>query len=90
MTTWTRPTCPTSDSPATPDRLGGIIHLVASAWEEPRQDADGRPPRKFYKLTDDGIRTARLELAEASMNATRPAGGTSTSGTRRRTPGEAR
>lgn len=50
--------------------------LVTSAWEEPRQDASGRPPRKFYKLSGEGIRVARLELAEASMNAARPAGGT--------------
>jgi PadR family transcriptional regulator PadR len=49
--------------------------LVTSAWEEPRQDAGGRPPRKFYKLTGDGVRVARLELAEASMNAARPADG---------------
>jgi len=38
--------------------------LVASAWETPQQD--GERPRKYYQLTGEGIRTARLELARAS------------------------
>jgi PadR family transcriptional regulator PadR len=62
--------------------------LVTSVWEEPRQDAGGRPPRKFYKLTGEGIRVARLDLAEASMNAARQANGTG--GARRPAPGGAR
>lgn len=62
--------------------------LVTSAWEEPRQDASGRPPRKFYKLSGEGLRVARLELAGASMNAARPAG--SRGGVRRPAPGDAR
>ena len=65
--------------------------LVTAAWEQPRPDADGRPPRKFYTLTDEGIRTARLELAEAAMNAARPVSGASaTSATRRPATGGAR
>jgi len=38
--------------------------LVASAWETPQHD--GQRPRKYYQLTAEGIRVARLELAQAS------------------------
>jgi PadR family transcriptional regulator, regulatory protein PadR len=38
--------------------------LVTSAWETPQQD--GQRPRKYYQLTGEGIRIARLELAHAS------------------------
>ena len=38
--------------------------LVTSAWETPQQD--GERPRKYYQLTGEGIRVARLELAQAS------------------------
>jgi PadR family transcriptional regulator, regulatory protein PadR len=39
-------------------------NLVSSAWETPQQD--GERPRKYYQLTGEGIRIARLELAQAS------------------------
>ena len=38
--------------------------LVASAWETPQHE--GQRPRKYYQLTAEGIRVARLELAQAS------------------------
>jgi PadR family transcriptional regulator PadR len=38
--------------------------LVVSAWETPQEE--GQRPRKYYKLTGEGIRIARLELAQAS------------------------
>ena len=38
--------------------------LVTSAWETPRQE--GQRPRKYYQLTGEGLRIARLELAQAS------------------------
>jgi DNA-binding PadR family transcriptional regulator len=38
--------------------------LVASAWETPQEE--GQRPRKYYRLTGEGIRVARLELARAS------------------------
>jgi PadR family transcriptional regulator, regulatory protein PadR len=38
--------------------------LVASAWETPQEE--GQRPRKYYRLTGEGIRIARLELAQAS------------------------
>lgn len=43
--------------------------LVDSQWEDPRPDAGGRPPRKYYRLTAEGARIARLELARASTTA---------------------
>jgi len=56
--------------------------LVTSEWELQPDDASGRPPRKYYQLTGEGARVARLELAQASLAArpnrqstTRPAGG---------------
>lgn len=52
--------------------------LLVSEWEQPRTgDQDGRPPRKYYRLTGEGIRVARLELAAADLNAPRTAGGSS-------------
>jgi PadR family transcriptional regulator PadR len=58
--------------------------LVDSQWEDQRPDAGGRPPRKYYQLTAEGARVARLELARASTApsstrhvAPRPARGTS-------------
>lgn len=38
--------------------------LVTSAWETPQED--GQRPRKYYQLTGEGIRVARLELAHVS------------------------
>jgi PadR family transcriptional regulator, regulatory protein PadR len=43
--------------------------LVASAWETPQHD--GQRPRKYYQLTGEGLRVARLELAEASARGQR-------------------
>jgi DNA-binding PadR family transcriptional regulator len=45
--------------------------LVGSAWETPQQE--GQRPRKYYQLTGEGIRIARLELARAARS--RPAPG---------------
>jgi PadR family transcriptional regulator, regulatory protein PadR len=39
--------------------------LVHSEWEGQRPDAAGRPPRRYYRLTAEGARVARLELARA-------------------------
>jgi PadR family transcriptional regulator, regulatory protein PadR len=43
--------------------------LVDSEWETQREDAGGRPPRKYYRLTAEGLRVARLELAQAASQA---------------------
>lgn len=34
--------------------------LIESRWETPK---DGRPPRKMFQFTGDGVAAARLELA---------------------------
>jgi DNA-binding PadR family transcriptional regulator len=39
--------------------------LVTSAWETPQQE--GQRPRKYYRLTGEGIRVARLEIAQVSI-----------------------
>ncbi len=44
--------------------------LVASAWETPQHE--GQRPRKYYRLTSEGIRVARLELAQASRQQRAP------------------
>jgi len=46
--------------------------LVASAWETPRQD--GERPRRYYRLTGEGIEVARLELARLSARRRRVPG----------------
>jgi PadR family transcriptional regulator, regulatory protein PadR len=39
--------------------------LIESHWETAANaERAGRPPRKFYQLTGEGVRVARLELAE--------------------------
>jgi PadR family transcriptional regulator PadR len=48
--------------------------LVTSEWESPQEDGGGRPPRKYYRLTSEGLRVARLELAHASPAARRGPG----------------
>ena len=56
--------------------------LLTSEWEPQPDDASGRPPRKYYQLTGEGARVARLELPGPSLAAphharatTRPACG---------------
>jgi PadR family transcriptional regulator PadR len=50
--------------------------LLTSEWEPQPEDAGGRPPRKYYQLTAEGIRVARLEIAQASLAAPRSTHGT--------------
>ena len=50
--------------------------LVTSEWE-PQPAGNGRPPRKYYQLTGDGVRAARLELAQAAKTAQASRGTTS-------------
>src|SRR5579863_442750 len=45
--------------------------LVSSQWESLPGEAGGRPPRKYYRLTGEGARVARLELAQAAAAAPR-------------------
>jgi DNA-binding PadR family transcriptional regulator len=50
--------------------------LVSSAWEPPGGDGGGRPARRYYWLTDEGIETARQELARAASARPRRTAGT--------------
>jgi PadR family transcriptional regulator PadR len=59
--------------------------LVTSQWEPPPADGSGRPPRKYYQLTGEGARVARLQLAQASAAARRAVPGAA-----RPAPGSAR
>src|SRR5690349_4380865 len=54
--------------------------LVTSQWETPAED--GQRPRKYYQLTGEGTRVARLELA-----ALEPARGSLQPGRARLAPG---
>jgi PadR family transcriptional regulator PadR len=45
--------------------------LVSSQWESRPGEAGGRPPRKYYRLTGEGARVARLGLAQAAAAAPR-------------------
>ncbi len=47
--------------------------LLSAAWAGPPTEASGRPPRKYYQLTAEGVRVARLELARAAAPARRRA-----------------
>jgi DNA-binding PadR family transcriptional regulator len=46
--------------------------LVTSAWETPQEE--GQRPRRYYRLTGEGIEVARLELARlpSGSKASRP------------------
>jgi PadR family transcriptional regulator, regulatory protein PadR len=61
--------------------------LVDSEWEAQRESAGGRPPRKYYRLTAEGLRVARLELARAASSAPARRAGR---GTTRPAPGSTR
>lgn len=45
-------------------RLEGVGWLE-SRWEDIDPRAEGRPPRRYYRLTADGARAAQLALARA-------------------------
>src|SRR5918997_7198725 len=38
---------------------------VSSRWEETGQEAKGRPRRRYYRLTADGVAQARAALASS-------------------------
>src|ERR1700730_5492629 len=52
-----------------------------SRWEDITPRDEGRPRRRYYKLTEDGAERARIALAQAATSVTalglrpRPAGG---------------
>ena len=53
-------------------RLEGVGWLE-SRWEEIDPRAEGRPARRYYQLTPDGLELARAALARAYSATARPA-----------------
>ena len=53
-------------------RLETVGWLI-SRWEEIDPRAEGRPARRYYRLTPDGIELAGAALARAYSGTTRPA-----------------
>ena len=53
-------------------RLEGVGWLE-SRWEEIDPHTVGRPARRYYRLTHDGVELARASLARAYSASTRPA-----------------
>jgi len=49
--------------------------MVLSDWQVRSEEAGGRPPRRYYRLTGDGVRAARQELAKEAPAASRAVGG---------------
>ena len=51
------------------------VGWVESSWEDPDLSIkDGRPRRRYYQLTGEGIAVARLELAQVRAGQTRAPG----------------
>ena len=54
---------------------------LTSRWEDINPEEEGRPRRRYYRLTDRGVESARIALAQAATSAVtvrlqpRPAGG---------------
>jgi PadR family transcriptional regulator, regulatory protein PadR len=54
---------------------------LESRWEDASPQEEGRPRRRYYRLTDDGTERARIALAQATTSVStiglraRPAGG---------------
>ena len=61
-------------------RLEGLGWLE-SRWEDAVPEQEGRPRRRYYRLTKDGAERARIALAQTTVTVTalslrpRPAGG---------------
>lgn len=49
--------------------------VVTSHWESEGPMPGGRPPRRYYRLTGDGVRLAQLGLAEYRAEQRAPAKG---------------
>jgi len=62
-------------------RLENEHGWLTSRWEDIRPEDEGRPRRRYYRLTEDGAERARLALAQATTSVTalglrpRPIGG---------------
>ena len=62
-------------------RLEHEFTWVTSRWEDIKPEDEGRPRRRYYRLTEDGAERARIALAQATTSIstiglrTKPAGG---------------
>ena len=62
-------------------RLENEHGWLTSRWEDIRPEDEGRPRRRYYRLTEDGAERARIALAQATTSVAalglrlRPAGG---------------
>jgi|HubBroStandDraft_3_1064219.scaffolds.fasta_scaffold833960_1 PadR family transcriptional regulator PadR len=43
---------------------------LESRWEDVKPEEEGRPRRRYYKLTEDGAERARIALAQATTSVT--------------------
>ncbi len=74
-----RPDClPARSIPCSPG--GKTLQWLDSGWEPPAGRGQGRPRRRYYRLSPQGLAMARGALARAgspaSLRRLRPAGGT--------------
>jgi DNA-binding PadR family transcriptional regulator len=62
-------------------RLEHEFGWLSSRWEDIEPEVEGRPKRRYYRLTEDGAERARIAIAQASTSIAtiglqqRPAGG---------------
>ena len=49
-------------------RLEHEYSWVTSRWEDIRPEDEGRPRRRYYRLTEDGAECARVALAQATTS----------------------
>lgn len=49
-------------------RLEKEYGWLASRWEDIKPEIEGRPRRRYYKLTEDGAERARIALAQATTS----------------------
>jgi PadR family transcriptional regulator, regulatory protein PadR len=49
-------------------RLEHEYGWLASRWEDIKPEDEGRPRRRYYRLTEDGAERARIALAQAATS----------------------
>ncbi len=51
-------------------RLENEHDWLTSRWEDIRPEDEGRPRRRYYRLTEDGAERARIAVAQATTSVT--------------------
>ena len=49
-------------------RLEHYFGWLTSRWEDIDPETEGRPRRRYYKMTEDGAESARIALAQATTS----------------------